>query len=330
MATKRQQNGGSLQPVYAIVGKDRFLRTDALEAIIQRTTAEDADFNVSRFDGDAARLSEVLDDVRTLSLLGGRRVVVVDDADGFITAHRGVLEKYCASPADTGSLVLLCQSMPKNTRLYKAISANGEIVAVEAPRGRGVRAWIVARARKQHGVTMVESAAQRLQDQLGDSPGILDAELAKLATFVGDRKQISLADIDTLTGHHREEKVFAVTDALAVGDTSSALHRWEQVLATDRAAPGRAIAGLAWGIRKLLDARRQWDSGADLATLARSLFTDVATAKRRLGQVSTVQLESQLEDLLAADIAIKTGGSTVDVAVEKFIVKHGSGARLSA
>ena len=82
-----------------------------------------------------------------------------------------------------------------------------------------------------------------LREHVGDAPGLLDAELGKLAIYVGERVEITAADIAALTGRHREEKVFAVTDAMSSGDTQTALRQWEQVLATDRAAPARAIAG---------------------------------------------------------------------------------------
>ena len=52
------------------------------------------------------------------------------------------------------------------------------------------------------------------------------------------------------------------------------------------------------------------------------MFTDPATLRRRLERVTADQLEAQLRDLLAADLAVKTGASTVGTAVEKFIVKY--------
>ena len=43
--------------------------------------------------------------------------------------------------------------------------------------------------------------------------------------------------------------------------------------------------------------------------------------RRRLERTSQSELREQQRDLLAADLAVKTGNSTVDVAIEKFIVK---------
>ena len=141
-------------------------------------------------------------------------------------------------------------------------------------------------------------------------------------TYIGDRDEIAMPDIAALTGRHREEKVFAVTDALDVGDVAGALSHWRQVLATDRAAPARALAGLAWGVRRLLEVSRQWRGGADLQTLARSMYTDPQILRQRLQRVSLEQLESRQRDLLAADLDVKTGLTTVESAIEKFIIKH--------
>ena len=311
---------GEVLFVYALAGSDRFLRNEVVEGLVQRL-GDELD-TLTRVNGADAVLSDVLDEVRTVSLLGTRRVVVVDEAAPFISAHRPALERYCAEPSASGCLILSCSTLPKNTRLYRIIAAHGAVIHSDPPKGRAVSGWITNRARSVYGKRVTAAAAQTLRQQLGDSPGVLDAELAKLAAYVGARAEVTPADIDTLTGHHREEKVFAVTDAMSAGDPKAALQHWEQVLSTDRAAPARAIAGLAWGVRRLLQTRRDWDSGADLHQLARRLYTDPAVLRRRLERVTPEQLEEQQRDLLAADVAVKTGASTIDSAVEKFIVKH--------
>lgn len=313
-----------MHAVYAVVGQDRFLRNEALESIL-RTFAPHMDaLGPTRVNGESASLADLLDEVRTPSLLGGRRVVIVDDADDCITAYRDKLEKYCANPVSGGCLIFLCDTLPKTTRLYKIISAGGAVIACEQLKGRALVGWIVRRAKDAHGKRVNDPAAQMLKEHVGDALGGIDVELAKLAAYVGDRPEITPQDIDAAVGEHREEKVFAVLDAIADGDAVNSLRAWEQVWATDRAAPARAIAGLAWSVRRLLEVRQEWERGGDLASIARSkgLFTDPATLRRRLERTGIDQLREQQRDLLAADLAAKTGLSTVDVAVERFIVKH--------
>lgn len=317
--------GGStnpVRPVYAVVGKDRFLRHEAVERIWRSAADKAEGLGPARFEGDEASLAEVLDEVRTLSLLGGLRVVIVDDADDFITKYRASLETYCAAPAESGCLIFLCDSLPKNTRLYRVIAEKGEVIACEPLKGRALSSWLSTRTRALYGKALSEQAATMLREYVGESPGALDAEVNKLAAYIGARNEIAAGDVAAVTGKHREENVFAVTDALAEGNATRALLSWEQVLATDRSAPGRAIGGLAWALRRLLDARREWEAGADLRSLSGRLFVDPEVLKRRLERATVADLERQLSDLLEADLAIKTGASTIELAVEKFIVKH--------
>lgn len=308
--------------VYALIGADRFMRREALMPLLKQLDDGAGLFDPVRFDGSDAVLADVLDEVRTATLLGGLRVVVVDNADSFISANRAAMERYCAEPSDTGCLILLCNTLPRNTRLFKIIQSSGRIVPCETPKPGAVAGWIVDRARATYDKRIGVSAARNLQEQLGDDPGILDTELAKLSAYADDRAEIRAEDIRALTGHHREEKVFAVMDALSEGDTRSALGYWQQVLDTDRAAPGRAIAGLAWGVRRLLQARYEWEQGANLGSLARSMYTNPDALRCRLEKASLDDLENRRRDLLEADLAVKTGASTVETAIERFIVKH--------
>jgi len=309
-------------PVFAVIGQDHFLRDEALERILRALAPHMDALGPTRLDGESVSLADLLDEVRTPSLLGGRRVVIVDGADDCITANREKLEKYCADPALCGCMIFLCDSMPKNTRIRKIISGSGEVIECDPPKPWALPDWIVRRAKEAYGKGMVKSAAQILREHVGNSLAGLDSELAKLATYVGDRPEITAKDINAATGEHREELVFAVLDAIADGDAVSAFRAWEQVWSTDRAAPGRAVAGLAWSVRRLLEVRREWERGADIGGLARRMFTDPVTLQRRLERSGVGQLREQQRDLLAADIAAKTGLSTVEVAVERFIVKH--------
>ena len=66
-------------------------------------------------------------------------------------------------------------------------------------------------------------AQATLVDLLGEELGTLDAELGKLAAYVGDRTEIGAVDVDQMTGFHRQELVFRVMDAVYDGDPAAAL-----------------------------------------------------------------------------------------------------------
>ena len=318
-------------PVNAVFGEEFFLKRQAVKGIVARALRDDPDsMGPTRVDGETAELADALDELQTPSLLGGCRVVIVEDADTFITRYRKQLEAYCSKPAQGACLVLVCRSLPRNTRLHKQIAARGEVFECAVPKGRQVSAWIVQRGRQTYSKAIDGDAVARLRDLVGGSLEALDNELAKLAVYVGGRPAITLEDVETLVGLRREEAVFRVTDAMSAGDTAGALKAWGHVLTTDRAAPMRAIGGLASAIRRLLEAKQAADAGRSPEALAprfepaRSLFI------RRLNSVTVGQLQQQLSDLHQADLATKTGLTDVAHAVETFIVKHAATARAPA
>ncbi len=323
-------SGFEPKPVYVVSGADEFRRSETVQQILHALEAHAGADSPSRLDGDSCELAAVLDEVRTYSLLGGRRVVVVENADSFITANRAALENYASAPADSGTLILECRTLAANTRLYKIVSKVGKVVRCDPLKGRDVIDWLIKRATTQHGKRLDDRAAWLLKDLVGDSLGELDAEVSKLAIYVGDRPAVVSADVEALVGNNREQNVFGVIDAMASGDTPTALHQWERVLATDRAAPGRAIGGLAWGIRRLMEIKEEADRGAPLNVLARKAFTRPDVLQRRLSMVTLQELREQLTDLLEADVATKTGLGTVPTAIERFIIKHSAGKAMAA
>jgi DNA polymerase-3 subunit delta len=311
--------------VVAIVSSERFLRREALCALVEKLTVDGSEQGTTSFDGDPREtaLSDVLDTLRTPSLFGGRITVIVDEADPFITAHREALERYCRQPVEHAVLVLVCKSLPSNTRLHKAIAAIGGLVEV-APPNRGAGAsWARQRCEHEYGKRLDPAAAELLSEHVGDDLGVLDAELAKLATYVGTRATIAVQDVEAMVEPSRTEVVFKVYDALVRGDAPRALTLWERVLETDRSAPHRALGGFVWAVRNMLAARRMAGEGAALPTIAyRVLRCHPDEARLRLGAYSDDQLEGQLRDLCEIDAASKIGLCTVEAAIERFIITH--------
>ena len=52
---------------------------------------------VSRFEGKATSLADVLDELRMLPFFSKRRIVIVEEADPFVTKYRKELEAHVGS-----------------------------------------------------------------------------------------------------------------------------------------------------------------------------------------------------------------------------------------
>jgi DNA polymerase-3 subunit delta len=300
---------------------------------------------LAEFDGETANMADILDEVRTGSLLAPTRVVIVRNADVLVTkkrreksdtdheskddsakANREALEKYIQSPCPTGVLVLVFNSLATSTRLYQLVEKLGGNISCKPPE-KGLmpwlNQWLGAHARDAYRCALEPAAHKRLIDLVGTTLGLLDMELSKLATYIAPRTTISVADVEELVGASRMEKVFGITDCIARRDAKGALALWEQVVATDRAAPYRSVGGLAVGFRRLAEAKRLVKGGTPPFEAAKKLgiWTDATRLKGQLDRFSLSQWQDQLVKLLRIDVASKTGLGDVETAVEKFIVE---------
>jgi DNA polymerase-3 subunit delta len=313
---KTEAPASGLRPVYVVCGPDDGLRSRALQKLLERIGN---DGSVTEYSGGSVDLADVLDEVRTVPLLSDRRIVVVRDADPFITAWREKLEDYLASPCPTGTLVLEPKRWPSNTRLARLVENVGESIRCDVPSGRQFDGWL-AQFAASLGKQIVPAAVQLLRDLLGkDEPAIYLSEIEKLATFVGERQVIQIEDVEALVTPMRAELVFAVTDAIAERNVGAALGLWEQVLAGDREAQFKAVGGLAWGLRRLIKARRLLDRGVSMGQALKEAQLWGDNAAKRAQAFSTPQLEAQLIRLAQIDLATKTGGD-IRTEVQNFIV----------
>jgi DNA polymerase-3 subunit delta len=91
-------------------------------------------------------------------------------------------------------LVIEAQTWAANTKLYKAIDQTGLQIACKVPTRlvnfrpepdlEKLARWLVAWAKKTHGVALENAAADELLHIIGPEMGLIDQELAKLALYV--------------------------------------------------------------------------------------------------------------------------------------------------
>lgn len=317
-------------PIFVIFGEERERKLRLLNAALDELLPPDIDRSMALSEYDGARGEEqggpafaaVADDLRTLSFLADRRVVVVREADTFIQRYRENLERYAAAPAPSGTLVLECRSFPKTTRLYKAIyAAHGRIEECKKLSPRDAIEFVFAEAR-QRGKRVDPATANRLVDLIGTEQGMLSNEIEKLSLFVGERPLISNDDVSELVGQTREEKIFAVMDAAYAGDAAEALRRWRHVLATDSSAAFKAIGGMAFTVRKRLEAHRLLADGLPMGQVAPKvmMWGREADLNRQLRRLPARRLERLLADMADLDARAKTGLRSMDLGIESLLV----------
>ena len=180
MASKKNN---PLLPVYLISGEDELKRETVIKRLRKRiSTYGDLAFNSDVFAGEKATGEEIVAAANTLPFASEVRLVQVNNVDKLRKADAEALISYLASPSQTTVLALIAQKLPKNTRLYKAVSGFGKDAVIDcAPfQAKDLNAAVRSMA-LTHGVTFTEGAAASLIDLAGTNTVTLDSEIRKLA-----------------------------------------------------------------------------------------------------------------------------------------------------
>ncbi|MFO0839998.1 MAG: DNA polymerase III subunit delta [Phycisphaerae bacterium] len=321
----------SSPPVVVIYGDEAYQKSRTLQQVLASLLPPHVDRALALCEYDCTRTEEqggpslaaVMDDLNTLPFLADRRVVLLRDAEKFVSAHREKLERYLESPAPTATLVLECRSFPKTTRLYKSTAARGgQIHECKRLMGRALADFVVQQA-TECGKRLEAGVADSLVNRIGQEQGVLAGEIEKLALYVDKRSAITLADVDELVGLSREEKVFAVMDAAGQGDAARALSLWNQAVASDSAAPFKAVGGIAFVLRKWLAARRMLRDGLSIPAIAPKvmMWGRERELQTLLARLSERRLHTLLSHLAQLDAQAKIGVRSIEMGVEALLLE---------
>ena len=296
-----------LPGVIVIHGPEVWLKQESLRAVTDRLTREAGeDAMISRFGGNDAELKTVVDELRTISMWGDGRVVVVDDGDPFVSNYRSGLESYIKAPAKHSTLILVVKTWPKNTRLAKAVAKSGLNLECAELKGAALTQFLTDSA-GECGKRLSRAAAAVLIELAGPEPGQLSQEIAKLAAYVGDRDRISEEDIRAVVGGWSTQTAFAMIDALIAGRLPVALELLDQLLSAGE-APQKILGAISFSLRRLAAGTENARQGMSLrealtkAAVFRNRIDEANTYLRRIGRP---RAERFLQNLVTTDANLK-------------------------
>jgi len=252
LAMEFLKTGGASQPkpIYALFGDDAFLRREAVSTILRSALGGVSDEQAAtRFPGESASLADVFDEVRTLPFLVKARIVVVENADTFVTAHRRELEAFAERPPSSGHLVLSVKSWPSNTKLAKLIEKVGISVDCKTPSAKELPRWIISMAKSRSAVILEPDAANLMVDLIGPEVGLLAMEAEKLAVYVGEAKRIRREDVATMVGAGRAQAIWSAINAATCGDGEAALRTLDSLFSANE-SPHEMLGAIRYSLLK--------------------------------------------------------------------------------
>lgn len=209
-----------ISSVYCIYGTDFYLVNKATNLIIEAVGATELD--ISRLD-ESASAQDIITECRTISFLGGKRVIVVKP---FVQE----INSYLKNPSPDCVLILVSDKEIKST---ESIDCN--------PMSVDLIVKIVANNLAKHGKKITPEAAALLCNYCGNVYSRIDGELNKLANYFVECDSLGVDEINQIVTKTEGYQVYELSNAVCSGNIARA----EEILRTlqDQGVEDYAIFG---------------------------------------------------------------------------------------
>lgn len=256
-------HGRPLKPAYVFAGDEIFLYERCRNAVISKLIdLSFRDFSVSEFDLNGDSIFAALDRAQSPSLMAPFQVVFIRNIKNLYTRGAkkeefAALGRYFRSPNPQAVLLILADHLhipadlrridltdkEKYERIRETLGEHCGIVELARVDENDAVRWLIAEARGR-GMTLDEDAARELADALSSDMMLVSGELEKLILYVGDRRKITLADVETMVLSARHRSLYDLTGAISAGEKPRALALLEGLLNASDGGEDSAIGQL--------------------------------------------------------------------------------------
>jgi DNA polymerase-3 subunit delta len=214
---------GKIKPLYYFSGYDSF-GIDAAYKIIEQKVAPllTSDFDKEIFYSEGKTLTDILISATAFPFGSSKKFVVVKESEK-IKDKKGLIS-YAASPPDFTILVFLHYGKISNpeTQVYTALLNTVYLYEAKELKGKHLAEWVINFAESK-GKNLTDDNAQLLIDMAGENRNLLEAQLEKIITFLGEEREINHKVITDVTSSLKEFSVFDLQNSIAKKDKNNSL-----------------------------------------------------------------------------------------------------------
>lgn len=316
----------SPQPLYLLLGTERFLRDTAARSITEVALHgtllrefNEASFNLVRDSVQAAIAA-----AEQLPMMSDLRVVRIRDFSRLRENDEETLIRYLNNPAPSTVMILVADDLDKRKKSTKALLDNAVVVDFPPLKDAEAKAWARSRL-KELNVSADDSVLSEIISLVGTDVQTLFNELDKLASAVAGTGRITSAAVDELIGRSRELSNFELGDHLLANNRKRALETLHRLL-DDGAEPVMLIGLIAGNYHRLALAKHLLAKGGreevfrnvNLPPFKRDAY--IANLQRN----DAAKIARGLQLTAAADLAIKTSQATPRLQLELLVCELSS------
>ena len=206
---------GRILPVYYFFGEDNY----SLDKTIREIEKKVEPFLTSDFDKEVIyaedkNLSDILTIASSFPFGSEKKFVLVKEFEKI--NNKKELVNYIKSPADFTHIIFIHNGTISSlaSEPYKTLLQNNYIYEAAELKGNNLVDWII-QFTEENGKIIQRDVASVFAEMIGENRNLIENQLEKVFIFLGDKKEIDIKSIESLSAKFKEYSIFDLQDALA-------------------------------------------------------------------------------------------------------------------
>ena len=221
---------GDIGPLYYFHGDEPYLIERGVKGLLSRTVSPDSrDFNLEIFYGKECKGDEIAAASQTLPMFADLRVVLVKRSGELTSAALEILTEYVTDPSPSTCLIFEGEKIDQRKRFFLEFKKRGNLVEFKRLYENQLGPFIREEG-AAYGKKVEAAAAEMLVYLAGNNLQEIAAEVGKVATYIGARDTITVADIREIASDTKVDSIFELTNSLGERDTAKALRSLNTLL----------------------------------------------------------------------------------------------------
>lgn len=316
-----------ISSVFLLYGSESYFIQNLKKHIINNTTDGDEDENLSVYDLEEVPIQEVIADAETFPFFGERKLIIAENPtflkgkpDKLPFEHDlDELQRYVMDPADYSVLLFIApyEKLDERKKISKLLKKHASVAECNPVKEQEVNKWIKKLADNLD-IYIDKDAYEIIEAELGTDLYLLQNELTKLATYVGENGTVTNEIAEQLIAPTANSSSLKLVDAVIARDLHKAIAIYKD-LEKKKEEPIALIGLLAFQFRMIFRTKLLRQKGYSQLQIQKQIGGHpyvIKIALNREKQFTVRKLKYIMEQLAVADSRMKQGKMEKDLAFE--------------
>ena len=337
-------NKNKLNTIYLFHGEEDYLIDYTLKLIKDKYIDNCFEtLNYQILEGKDIQFEDIHNACETLPFMSEKKIIVVKDLGIFSRKKKGEISEakpskkkdplieYVKTLADYVCLIFVEKErkVDKSKSIVKTIGKTGEVVEFNKLRGKDLNDWI-SNTFKKHNKTISQYSLNYFIEysfyfsrESNKTLYDLENEIVKLSNFVGEKKEVTIDDINNVMAKSLETNIFTLLDSISTKNVNNSIKIFNEMSTSN----GRYLKILHMIVRQfrlikhcivLTDGGYVGKDAMAKLKIGSYEYNKIA---RQSHNFNLVKVNKALNLCLDCDKRIKTGSMDSKLAIEMLIIK---------